>query len=454
MAGGFAEVFLRPANPTVEAVSLAHGEPVMLGRLPELRIKSPRCSRTQLEITADWFSEAVKLKQYGTHPCSVNGQLVEKGSSKLLKDNDVLLVLADDQTTKFTVCIKHKAPQNLSGAPETQPMAVDEDDDDNDALGLALGADQDDGAPKQEHPAHEDVAAGNSPGNAAAGRTSPPSVNADMAAPPLGKPAELITVLSDNAAGKAPSPTSAASSNGGTTTVPASSVLEAMPQPKIDLATFLGRAPLAPPARVAPAVALTAFPPMSAGTTTPPPAARGGHWSDALYEFCRAPERYPTEVLYSDNDVVVINDKFPKARVHLLIMPRRKIDNLSNLLPTDLPLLEQMQSVASTFIARHKNLTFRTGFHACPSMRQLHMHVISQDFDSQHLKTKRHWNSFTSPFFVGSKIVYKTLRDKGVVRFERTEYERYLERDLGCHVCKETFRTMPQLKAHIVKHAP
>ena len=33
---------------------------------------------------------------------------------------------------------------------------------------------------------------------------------------------------------------------------------------------------------------------------------------------------------------------------------------------------------------------------------QLHMHVISQDFDSPSLKTKKHWNSFTTEYFVDS----------------------------------------------------
>ena len=31
------------------------------------------------------------------------------------------------------------------------------------------------------------------------------------------------------------------------------------------------------------------------------------------------------------------------------------------------------------------------------------MHVISQDFDSPSLKNKKHWNSFTTPYFVDSK---------------------------------------------------
>ena len=36
----------------------------------------------------------------------------------------------------------------------------------------------------------------------------------------------------------------------------------------------------------------------------------------------------------------------------------------------------------------------------------LHMHVISQDFDSPCLKTKKHWNSFTTSYFVDSTGVF------------------------------------------------
>ena len=43
------------------------------------------------------------------------------------------------------------------------------------------------------------------------------------------------------------------------------------------------------------------------------------------------------------------------------------------------------------------------------------MHVISDDFDSAYLKTKKHWNSFTSPFFVFYKDFVEILNDKGAV---------------------------------------
>lgn len=32
----------------------------------------------------------------------------------------------------------------------------------------------------------------------------------------------------------------------------------------------------------------------------------------------------------------------------------------------------------------------------------VHLHVISQDFDSPCLKNKKHWNSFTTDYFIES----------------------------------------------------
>lgn len=46
--------------------------------------------------------------------------------------------------------------------------------------------------------------------------------------------------------------------------------------------------------------------------------------------------------------------------------------------------------------------SYSIGYHAMPSMQRLHLHVISTDFNSPCLKTKYHWNSFTTPFFLHS----------------------------------------------------
>lgn len=37
------------------------------------------------------------------------------------------------------------------------------------------------------------------------------------------------------------------------------------------------------------------------------------------------------------------------------------------------------------------------------SYSQVHLHVISQDFDSPSLKNKKHWNSFTTDYFMDSQ---------------------------------------------------
>ncbi len=93
------------------------------------------------------------------------------------------------------------------------------------------------------------------------------------------------------------------------------------------------------------------------------------------------------------------------------------------------------------------------------------MHVISQDFDSDCLKNKKHWNSFTTPFFIGSRRlaslvlicmiiadIYDQLKQEGKVTIDREKSEEYLKRNLKCHKCIGEFKTIPALKAHIATH--
>lgn len=47
-----------------------------------------------------------------------------------------------------------------------------------------------------------------------------------------------------------------------------------------------------------------------------------------------------------------------------------------------------------------KKEEFKIGYHAEPSLLQLHLHVISMDFHSPTLKTERHWNSFNTKLFI------------------------------------------------------
>ncbi len=44
------------------------------------------------------------------------------------------------------------------------------------------------------------------------------------------------------------------------------------------------------------------------------------------------------------------------------------------------------------------------------------MHVISTDFNSEALKNKKHWNSFTSEFFIDANTFLTMLEERGEVK--------------------------------------
>lgn len=178
----------------------------------------------------------------------------------------------------------------------------------------------------------------------------------------------------------------------------------------------------------------------------------GGHWSMKLHQSMQDPNL----VIESDSLTVTIKDAYPKARHHYLILPKEHITSLCSLTAKHIDLLKHMDERSQSFIKRlvdkNPNLEFRYGYHAVPSMNQLHMHIISQDFDSSFLKTKKHWNSFTSDFFIDSQRIIDMLKTQGKIEFDRTKFEHLLKSDLHCHKCGCSLKTMPALKVHIKTH--
>uniref|UniRef100_A0ABM5FRG9 Aprataxin n=1 Tax=Pogona vitticeps TaxID=103695 RepID=A0ABM5FRG9_9SAUR len=176
------------------------------------------------------------------------------------------------------------------------------------------------------------------------------------------------------------------------------------------------------------------------------------HWNQGLKVSMKNPDLQ----IYKDERAVVIKDKFPKARYHWLVLPWESIPTLSAVTPKHLELLEHMQAVGEKIIqqcSERDRLHFRLGYHAIPSMSHLHLHVISQDFDSECLKTKKHWNSFTTKYFIDSKDVIKMVKKKGGVTVDRNVAQ-LLKLPLKCHVCNQQQPTIPQLKEHLKEHWP
>ena len=79
-------------------------------------------------------------------------------------------------------------------------------------------------------------------------------------------------------------------------------------------------------------------------------------------------------------------------------------------------------------------------------MRQLHLHVISQDFNSLHLKNKKHWNSFNTDFFRDAVDVIEEVEKYGKPSIQD---DKLLSKELRCHRCKSAHPNIPRLKSHI-----
>ncbi|XP_051983577.1 aprataxin isoform X1 [Xyrauchen texanus] len=175
-----------------------------------------------------------------------------------------------------------------------------------------------------------------------------------------------------------------------------------------------------------------------------------GHWSQGL----KASMQDPQMQLYKDDRVVVIKDKYPKARYHWLVLPWESISSLKVLRSEHCDLLKHMQCVGDRMVQQcpdaHK-LRFRLGYHAIPSMSHVHLHVISQEFDSPCLKNKKHWNSFTTDYFIESEDVVAMLEHHGKVTVKEGMSE-LLKLPLRCHVCRKEQSTIPKLKEHLKSH--
>ncbi|KAL6752629.1 hypothetical protein V8C86DRAFT_2750946 [Haematococcus lacustris] len=85
-------------------------------------------------------------------------------------------------------------------------------------------------------------------------------------------------------------------------------------------------------------------------------------------------------------------------------------------------------------------------------MRQLHLHVISQDLQGAALKTREHYQSFATSFFVSLDQVEHELRTEGCVRVDPEAASAALKAELRCHRCGVGHHerlTFPQMQQHL-----
>ena len=210
-------------------------------------------------------------------------------------------------------------------------------------------------------------------------------------------------------------------------------------------------------------------------------------FGEGLGVYLANPAAYGSQVVSTSPDFVVIHDLFPKSQLHLLILPRDP--SKFRLHPfaafNDPVFLKSCRDEATKIKAldaselrrrfgryslqdqtREKALDPNTtpspdstlppgrdwssellvGIHAHPSMSHLHIHVISKDRFSDALKHRKHYNSFSTPFFI-------PLDDfplsEGDVR-RHPGKEGYLKSDFVCWRCGKGFgNRFKALKDHL-----
>lgn len=98
--------------------------------------------------------------------------------------------------------------------------------------------------------------------------------------------------------------------------------------------------------------------------------------------FCKIEKgEIPSNKVYEDEDVIVFKDLYPKADVHLLVVPRKHIASLNELLPEDQALAGKMMLLLPK-LAREQGLEqgFRTiintGKGGGQEVFHIHMHLL------------------------------------------------------------------------------
>ena len=98
--------------------------------------------------------------------------------------------------------------------------------------------------------------------------------------------------------------------------------------------------------------------------------------------FCRiAAKEVTSAIVYEDDDVVAFRDLSPQAPTHVLVIPRRHVASLDDMVSSDAALLGVMvlaaQSVAAAAgLAAGYRVVINCGVSAGQSVSHVHLHLL------------------------------------------------------------------------------
>lgn len=189
-----------------------------------------------------------------------------------------------------------------------------------------------------------------------------------------------------------------------------------------------------------------------------------------LYDYIISPSRFEVEIFCETDEMVCIYDAYPKASLHLLILPKQKFylcDSIHEIKTQDKEKIKSIHDLAENIVNSkciqskldeiEAALSFRPrikcGFHGIPSLDLLHLHIISDDLVSEKLKSKRHYNSFTTDCFITIENLMKWLENgfNAKDKISISDLEVQEKQDICCHKCRMKIKGMPSLKDHLTK---
>ena len=100
--------------------------------------------------------------------------------------------------------------------------------------------------------------------------------------------------------------------------------------------------------------------------------------------FCKIINKeIPSDVVYEDNEIIAFNDISPKAKTHVLIVPKKHIDTIKDLKEDEQDeILAGKMVIVARNIAKEKNLDgyqllFNVGKSAGQIIFHIHLHLMS-----------------------------------------------------------------------------
>jgi len=99
--------------------------------------------------------------------------------------------------------------------------------------------------------------------------------------------------------------------------------------------------------------------------------------------FCRIINKeIPAKAIYEDDLMIAFYDIKPKAKVHVLLVPKKHIKSLADTTPEDKEIIGQLlgrvRSLAEKLgIAEGFNIVINNGVQAGQAIPHLHLHILS-----------------------------------------------------------------------------